>query len=462
MGNKQGKGEALSEQNASASRQKKHSGQRPADRNKIPRDMFMKFINCLQRLPFRVSEDQFQEISDVLELLSFNGGDIILEMKKEGKGIFIVMDGFCNVLSNDESTVLRIIEEEDFFGEISTFYSVLCTTTVVSGQEGCQLLLLRREDLVNFSSRPIDYPMFDWFVERRYLDTAGMFQTSEILNSIAMSCFQHAPPFLGWSKQAITAVRESLSPNIIDFYPLGSELVAAGDMDSSAFLLVYGSIELISTRNESLEILSAGPLGLWFADEQLFCGTERQLTVRAFSPCLIITITSYCFSFLLEDFPVESAKLINISNRWKKFVNNRNSELYEEYAGQLGLEILRLALRKSSLLTEVPSGFIYMLALSITVKEVTQGEIIFNDQDCREYIFILLNGLAILESESEVVAEKYHPYDIFFVKDSMPPDIYVRALETSVVGIFPLPALKEIQDIYPDAVLNWTATESMD
>ena len=74
------------------------------------------------------------------------------------------------------------------------------------------------------------------------------------------------------------------------------------EVDANGFLLLQGSIEILSGRQESLEILNAGPTGLWFGDEQLFCYSKRQITAKTHTPCIIAT-------FSAESFQVSSVML---------------------------------------------------------------------------------------------------------------------------------------------------------
>ena len=59
-----------------------------------------------------------------------------------------------------------------------------------------------------------------------------------------------------------------------------------GEVDTNGWLIINGEVELLSATDQSLEVLSAWPTGLWFGDEQLFCYTERQITARANTPCI--------------------------------------------------------------------------------------------------------------------------------------------------------------------------------
>ena len=71
-----------------------------------------------------------------------------------------------------------------------------------------------------------------------------------------------------------------------------------GETDAKGFLLLQGDVEILSGYQQSLQILSAGANGLWFGDEQLFCSTEREISAKAHSPCIIAIFNRKHFKVL--------------------------------------------------------------------------------------------------------------------------------------------------------------------
>lgn len=63
------------------------------------------------------------------------------------------------------------------------------------------------------------------------------------------------------------------------------------EVDAHGFLLLHGNLEILSGQQESLQILNEGPNGLWFGDEQLFCSTERDISAKAHTPCIVATFS---------------------------------------------------------------------------------------------------------------------------------------------------------------------------
>ena len=203
---------------------KKSQGQQ---NSAIPIDLFTKFIRCMRGMPFDISEEQFQGLATLLQIVTFNENDVIVEKGRPGQGIYLVVGGYCKVTAND-NIVLRIIEDEDFFGEISTLYKRPCTASVVAGVNETKLLWLPETELGNVMKRPVDYPLVKWFINRRYLDLEQTDMQKEIIREMTMLMLYAAPPFHGWSQEAVAAVADAVLKEDIVCYPAGADVFFCG------------------------------------------------------------------------------------------------------------------------------------------------------------------------------------------------------------------------------------------
>ena len=196
----------------------------------IPIDQFNKFLNCLKAMPFDIDENEFQNIAAHLQIVTVDKGESILEKGRRGKGIYLVASGGCEVLS-DTNEVLRVIKDEDFFGEVSSFYGRPCTTTVVSSKNGTELLWLPRDILENVLHVPVDFPVGNWFVKRRYVDVDGIASRYDVVKETLIDTVKEAAPFHGWSLEAIKTVVEAvIAEDGIICYSEGSELFSSGKL----------------------------------------------------------------------------------------------------------------------------------------------------------------------------------------------------------------------------------------
>lgn len=222
-----------SKQKDNAKRKSKKSQGRP--NSTIPIDLFTKFIRCLRDMPFDISEEQFQGLATLLQIVTFNENDVIIKKGKPGQGVYLVVDGYCKVIA-DDNIVLRVIEDEDFFGEISTFYKRPCTASVVAGVDETKLLWLPETELDDVMKRPVDYPLINWYINRRYLDLEQTDMQKEIIREMAMLMLCAAPPFHGWSQEAVATVADSILKEDIVCYPAGAELFFCGMLNKDCRL----------------------------------------------------------------------------------------------------------------------------------------------------------------------------------------------------------------------------------
>jgi len=421
----------------------------------IPRDKFEKFLRCLKEFPFDVNEDDFKDIAENLEVVKFNKNDIILTKGEDGKGVYLVVDGFC-IVYTVSGDALRYVDDEDFFGEVSSFYNRPCSATVVCGKDRTELLLLPKAAIQRFIRGSVDLPVLKWFVKRRYLDIEGTSIQKDIVREMVTEACRNVPLFHEWSADAINCVvRSVIDDQSIVFYFAGSDIFTSGEVDTNGFLLLQGDIEVLSGYQQSLEILSAGANGLWFGDEQLFCGTEREISVKAHSPCIIAIFNRGHFQKIEESFPTENAKLMNLSLRWKRLIENRDKKLHEKYAGQLGIEMTRLVLRKSRLFPLVPQGMIYYLAISVTHRQIQKDELVFAENEKHDKMFLVFTGAVTVESHTTVSTKRLEVSDIYYPTEDEPKDIIIRASEESIIGMFAVKSFKEAHDLYPEGIIVW-------
>ena len=146
---------------------------------------------------------------------------------------------------------------------------------------------------------------------------------------------------------------------------------------------------------------------------------------------------------------------MDLSLRWKRLIENRNKKLHEKYAGQLGLEMTRLVLRRCRLFPLVPQGMIYYLAVSVVHRQMRTGERVFAENENRDKMFVVFTGVVTVESDTTVSTTRLEVSDIYFPTEDEPGDLTIRASEDSIIGIFDVKSFKEAHDLYPNGIIVW-------
>ena len=210
------------------SRTKKSVNRKERTKSTIPPDKFEKFLICLKELPFDVNESEFKNIAENLKVATFDENDVILKKGELGKGIYLVVDGFCTVVT-DSGDVLRVVKDQDFFGEVSSFYDKACSATVLCGKDATELLWLPKSVLEQFIHRPVEFPILKWFVKRRYLDIEGTTIQKDVIQELLSEAVVQAPLFHEWSSAAINCVvRSVIEDQNVVFYSAESEIFSSG------------------------------------------------------------------------------------------------------------------------------------------------------------------------------------------------------------------------------------------
>ncbi len=160
------------------------------------------------------------------------------------------------------------------------------------------------------------------------------------------------------------------------------------------------------------------------------------------------------FQTITENFAIESSLLMNLSSRWKKMAEVRDTR-HDQQQCHPGIEMLRLSLRKTQFLAMVPSGMIYILALGITCIKLANNQPVFKGNEQKNHMFVVLSGCVKGEASSKVEIKKYGSHEVFFPKDDDDDDLIFKSDGYCLVGILSTQTFRDAQDLSPGAIVNW-------
>ncbi|KXJ23735.1 cGMP-dependent protein kinase, isozyme 1 [Exaiptasia diaphana] len=413
-----------------------------------------KFQNWLEKFPFDLKSPQIQSVLNASRVLDVESSKVLLRKGEIPAGLYVVVSGKFEVLSEGENFVLREIGEGDCFGEVSVMYNTKCTATVRAISRST-VIQLKTEDARRLFTLPPKIPQREWFIQRKYIDSSGLFEGSGLSKDIALKVLTKAPVFQGWNENTLKEIVKSLKERPITLYPAGSVIFLQGFTGSEMYILLHGRVQF-STKDQELAVFDAGENGFCFGEEGLFAKTKRRSNVRTLSPCQIIQLTAENFHGALDKNPADKMLLQLTHQKWKEHITKRNNQLYEEFGGALDMEILRMALKQTKYFSSCPSGFVYIIALSITVKAVQEEQAILSHKQYSEghWLFLVLKGSAILVNDEDNTEQLLDVEQIFCKTSLSPANAWVKANEVSVVAVFPWSAVTEAQDVFPDVTLE--------
>lgn len=420
----------------------------------LPPEAVVKLTECLNRLPITLDRRVRDEVIRRVELKETEDApEHLLSKGHEPSGIHVLVSGNVTVCSENQKFVLREIREGDCFGEVSVLFNMNCTADVWSTNR-CVILLLKTIDARQLLAFPIEITLLQWFQQRRYLDTNKLFDNQQLSKEIAIDVLQKSPVLHSWRKESLVSVVNTIKPAIIVLYPADSLIFKEGWKGEEMFVLVHGQVKF-STDNQELVTFDAGGRGFSFGEEGFFAGTERRSTVRAVGPCQVIMLKEENFYDAVSQFPAEATLLHELSVKWKQQVNQRDDELYLKYGGALDLEILRMTLKQTEEFKDCPPGFLYILALSMVIKEVQADNELLSTRQYREggTLFVVLQGSAEVMEGDTPTSHRVELKEVFWKNNNMPDPGWVKASELCVAAFFPVEAVREAENTFPDVVL---------
>ncbi|XP_067050694.1 cGMP-dependent protein kinase 2-like [Acropora muricata] len=447
MGNKQGRGGGGSQTLSPSSETLANPS--------LTSDAINTLTNCLKELPIVLDQRVTDEVVRRVELVQIEDtARTLLKKDHNPPGIYVLLSGNVDVVSEGQKFVLRRIKEGDCFGEVSVLFNIKCTADVKT-VDRCDLLLLNLDDARQLLILSEEVTLLQWFQRRRYFDTGKLFADLKLSREVAKDVLQKSPLFFNWRMEPLEAVVNTVKPDAVVLYQDQSLIFKEGWKGQEMFILVYGQVAMF-TGDQELAMFDAGHRGFTFGEEGFFIGTERRSTVRSVGPCQIITLQEENFCDAVNQFPIEARLLQELTVKWKEHVSQRHGELYSKYGGALDLEILRMALKQTAEFQICPPGFLYIVALSMTIREADVGRAVLSKHQYQDgaSLFVVLQGSAVVVEEGGT--ETPHTYklrEVFWKNDNMPHRGWVKATQLCVVAVFPEGAVREAKNTFPDVVL---------
>jgi hypothetical protein len=116
--------------NSSSNGESKTSNSRSKASPKLPTETRGKLEDWLKNVPFSLNSSQTQGIFDAVQVLDVDNPKTLIKKGEEAVGIFVVLAGKIEVVSEEQKYVLREVPIGECFGEVSVIYGTECTADV--------------------------------------------------------------------------------------------------------------------------------------------------------------------------------------------------------------------------------------------------------------------------------------------------------------------------------------------
>ena len=416
----------------------------------------LKFVlNVLQKLPLAFDKDSAQKLLYKIEEKNHSPGDLVLKRDEMSPGIFIILKGKMNVLGSNAKCIIRQLNAGDYFGEVSCFYNVPSTCTVVADEEiECTTVLLTCKivkEVLNDPEKQIA-TMQTWFIKQGYLDVSGLFPTFDLPRAILKRNLCKCPLFYGWSKDAVAEVVDQLPKYIIEIHQPDTCLLFENDSLWCMFLLLEGSIELLSKGVSLLQLESHSGDCISLCEENIFC--FNQSSVYSYK----VTQTSHCITLhqeyldlILKNFPVESAKLMEWKQLWQEFLKVNSDLAKNDLAFTHPAHVIKLFKEKANFEATIPSMvYLYEMSLRMDFFFAESNDPVMKidaDYNLEPLIFVVLKGqLTISAPSNSNLSIKSN--EIFYLNPDFPLKTMVTTKEQSLVGVLSKSLINELNIKY--------------
>eukprot|EP00111_Clytia_hemisphaerica_P004517 TCONS_00012920-protein len=404
----------------------------------------------MQRLPITIYNENVQQLRYEVVEKTYPPGTVIIKEGDKPLGIFVVIKGIFNVIGSDGKTVIRQLKRGDFFGELSSLYGKPCTCTVsVDNQSECHFAMLPHSNVkkILLDNEP-SIDVKSYFIKQGYLDSSNLFLSIDIPRAILQSRLHECPLFYEWSKEAVMELTNQLSKQFIEVHPTNTLLTFENESNSSLFLILEGTVELL--RKVAFAEVECSGSCTAFCEENLLGNTNNMLySSKVKQTCHCVTLHQWHFEALLKNYPIECAKFMEWKKIWQVFLES-TAELNNEQLAYLHPSHVLNLIKEQKNFIDLPRVFLYEMVLKMDYTVAETNEVIFEIDSSYQhdpFTFIVLKGELAVEapSNSDIIVKTN---ETFYLNPKFPLKTKLKALSPLIVSVFNTSTIKLLEFKY--------------
>ncbi|CAC5383400.1 unnamed protein product [Mytilus coruscus] len=217
---------------------------------------YQRLRNCLLNLPLEdgqeIKDKAVERVASHILVQDYDPKIDIIMKGDDAKGIFVIIDGSVNVLSENGTDVLATLHEGDYFGEISVLFDCPCTARVQTITK-CQFAVLE-VNAAKHLLRKIDVDLIDYFVTKRYLPTSDHMDVNRTQRRLVLSCLKQLPVFEKWSEEAMKELVMQIKPALVILYQANTLVICEQDPPVALYVIIRGRALIKKDNDVILEI----------------------------------------------------------------------------------------------------------------------------------------------------------------------------------------------------------------
>ncbi|XP_077862067.1 uncharacterized protein LOC102801930, partial [Saccoglossus kowalevskii] len=352
-----------------------------------------------------------QRIARHVERLDIKKQTDILNKGDKALGIFIVVRGEAEVVSQNGKDVIATISEGDYFGEISVLFKVPCTARVRVPQKA--ILLFLPVEKANKVLHRVQIELQEYYKLRKYmhLDADTRVDQTILQTEIAKEALKQVPMLESWSDESLSYIISNIAKlhNPIVLYPTNSCLIHQKDPSREICILVRGKVSVVDGK-KVITTIDTKKSPICVGEEGLFTNTDRAVTFKTLTVCHVIKIDKAALIETIHKMDAGTYYSRSLDS-WMRIKKWKSRKVYNEYALNYSSFLCSDVNRSDS---KVDQHWKLDSAQAIDT---------FNQN---QQLFLLVHGEAVFVSNNEKILE-LKDGDVF-CKSSFLPKLFIYSI----------------------------------
>ncbi|KAI9206670.1 uncharacterized protein BJ171DRAFT_16301 [Polychytrium aggregatum] len=343
----------------------------------------------------------------------YNDKDYVIRKGEVGRAMFFVFRGQVNVISEDGETIVNVMKDGSFFGEIGLLFSVPRTASCRAS--GRSIILTLTKDRLQKCVK--DYPKvaeaISHIAEERFASYMKQKEEQhevefgeELKLSMTNDDLKSVPLFRDCEVGFLHMLALHLKPVQ---YRQNNLIIKKGDYGMEMYFVVRGIAEVFGDDGK---VYAQFHPGSFFGEVALLFRMQRTASVRCVSNVInVFKLTKESLDNVLKNFPEINAKIqIEAKKRFQEIESREHTKITQNVSADTArteVEVARERLKTVPLFKDGPVGFLHELALALKLRVYKPGERIINKDEIGTSMYFVVDGIAEVTSEdgSTVYAE---------------------------------------------------------
>ncbi|KAJ3118719.1 hypothetical protein HK098_005849 [Nowakowskiella sp. JEL0407] len=366
---------------------------------------------------FKGLDDQFlSSLTNEIQTRIYNDNDFIIRKGEVGRAMFFVLKGEVNVVSEDDETIINVMKEQSFFGEIGVLFSVPRTATC-RAKGRCVILILTKEKLhravepypkVAEAIALIAEERFQSYVKQKEA-AADMEFGEELKLGITKDDLQNVPLFRDCEVGFLHMLALTLKPVQFNQNEL---LIKKGEPANEMFFVARGIAEVFG--EDDGRVYAQFQPGSFFGEVGLFLNVTRTASVRCVTSVInVFKLTRRDMDNVLSQFPEINEKIQEEAKvRFAHNEQRKKAKVSDKMETEV--EVVRERLKNVPLFKDGSVGFLHELAFALKLKTYQSMEYVIRKDEIGSSMFFVVEGSAdVISDDGKTVYAEMPQYSFF-------------------------------------------------